>query len=84
MKPKFFIKLNLIGTVFSLLVFIVILTLINPFTASSFLIFVFYFTFFFLIFGILNLLEKIIKMPFWCRFLIAATIVAILILQKQF
>jgi len=84
MKPKFFIKLNLIGTAVFGLAFIIILILIDPFAANSFLIFTFYFVLLFLIFGILNLLEKILRMPAWCRFLIAATIIAILILQKRF
>jgi len=84
MKPKFFIRLNLIGTVVFLLAFVIILASVNPFKASPFQIFLFYFVLFFLIFGVLNLLEKILRMPIWCRFLISATIIAILILQKKF
>lgn len=84
MKPKFFIKLNLIGAVVLLLTLVVILAQINPFEASPFLILFFYFVLFFLVFGILNLLENILGIPVWCRFLISATIVAILILQKNF
>jgi hypothetical protein len=84
MKPKFFIRLNLAGTVVFLLAFVIILASVNPFKAGSFQIFLFYFVLFFLIFGILNLLEKILRMPVWCRFLISATIIAILILQKKF
>jgi len=84
MKPVFFNRLNLIGTIVFLLGFIGILVFVDPFKASTFLIFGFYFVLFFLIFGTLNLLDKILKMPVWCRFLIAGTIIAILVLRKYF
>lgn len=84
MRSKFFIRMNLVGTVIFLLAFIIILALVNPFEAGRLVIFAFYLVLFFLILGILNLSEKIIGMPGWCRFLIAVTIIAILILQKKF
>jgi hypothetical protein len=84
MKSKFFIRLNLIGVIVLLPALVLILALINPFQARPLVIFIFYFILFFLVLGILNLSEKIISMPAWCRLLIAATLIAILILQKKF
>jgi len=84
MKPEFFNRLNLVGTLVFALGFAAILFLIDPFKADPIFIYLFYFVLFFLIFGILNLLDRIIKIPVWCRLLIAATVIAILILQKRF
>jgi len=84
MKPKFFIRLNLIVAGICLLALIIILFLVDPFRANWFLIFLFYFVAFFFIFSIVNLLEKIFVIPIWCRALIAFTVVALLFIQKNF
>lgn len=84
MKPKFFIKLNLISTIVFLLVLVVILIFVDPFKANLSLILIFYLSLFFLVFGTLSALRSVINMPIWCRILISATLIAILILQKKF
>jgi hypothetical protein len=84
MKPEFFNRLNLIGTIVFLLGFAGILFFVDPFKAGTFVVSIFYFVIFFLVFGITNLLSGILKIPVWCRLLIAGTITAILILQKHF
>lgn len=84
MRPKFFIKLNLISTIVFLLILIVILIFVDPFQANLSLILIFYLSLFFSVFGILNILRNVINMPIWCRILISATLIAVLILQKKF
>jgi len=83
MKPRFFIRLNLILTIVFLIIFVAILYSIDPFQASRFLIIIFYLTLFGLILGILNLLNVGFKIPLWSRILIALTAIAVLILQRR-
>ncbi len=79
MKPKFFIRLNLILTLVFFVSFVIILFFVDPFDSGRLVIVVFYLVLFGLILGILNF---ILKTPFWVRILIALTVVILLILKK--
>jgi len=82
MKPKFFIRLNLILTLVFLLIFVIILYSVDPFKASPLVFVIFYIVLFGLILGTLNLIGTALKVPFWVRILIALTVIILLILKR--
>jgi len=84
MKPEFFNRLNIIGAVIFLSAFAGILFFADPFKSGAVIVFLLLFSLFGLVITFLNLVNIIFKMPFWCRLLIGATIIAIPILQKYF
>jgi len=80
MKPRFFIRLNLILALAFLIIFVIILYSVDPFKASRFLIVIFYLVLFFLILSVLNLIGKI---PFWVRILISLSVIILLFIKKR-
>lgn len=82
MKKKIFIRLNFIFVLIFLILFGIILITINPWQASAFVFIIFYLIFFGLILGILNLIGRWFKIPFWVILLISISIVFLLILQS--
>lgn len=79
MKPKFFIRLNLVFTLVFLIAFVIILYSVNPFEANSFQVILFYAVLFGLILGILNLIGMRLNIPSIVRVLIAIIVILLLI-----